>query len=262
MRTCFNINLDSLGDKTFHLMHRFFELSDRYDFKYTIFVCGKDLEKDATKKIVRSWAKAGHEIASHGYSHPYNFSQFLPEETHDEIYKSHRIISDCTGKAPIGFTSPCWNPPDDLFFELECFGYKYDASILPSPLLWFIHREVRKQDMPVVSNMRYALSSRHKHRRGMLTELPLPTTMMRIPCWHTMAYYAGGYFSRILKSSFSDNFYYLMHPADLMDKDDFPRSKIARIDVPYVKKRLLLEGIINFILDHTDKTVTMEELCA
>ena len=79
-KACININFDSLGwffsaspknflDFTFfHIADRFFELSNKYGFNYTIFVIGRDLENSAIAERVKEWSRQGHEIGNHTYS--------------------------------------------------------------------------------------------------------------------------------------------------------------------------------------------------
>ena len=262
MKTAFNINLDSLGTKTFSLMDRFICLADKYGFKYTIFVCGQDIKEREPYMAVRRWSLAGHEIANHSHTHPFDFGRYGFRDTEKEVMTAHKRLSDCAMKPTVGFTSPCWTPPPYLFYILEREGYKYDASIMPSPLLIPIHIKTRITngfDIPL--QFRNSFSPREPYRIGKLTELPLPTTSKRIPCWHTMRFALGEKFKGIVRASYGDKFYYLMHPADLMDSEDFPGLKIERIAIPYKEKLAILEDMIQFILSSTDETTTMEGLC-
>ena len=59
-----------MADPSFlYSAERFFELGSKYNFKYTIFIVGKDLENPEVAARVRSWAESGHEIGNHSYTH-------------------------------------------------------------------------------------------------------------------------------------------------------------------------------------------------
>ena len=75
-----NINYDSLGyaygfpdgyeDPSFsRVADRFLRISDRFHFKYSMYVIGRDLQNPFNRKRVRDWASDGHEIGNHSHSH-------------------------------------------------------------------------------------------------------------------------------------------------------------------------------------------------
>ena len=90
-----SVNFDSLGeaygfpenfrDPTFfEISERLLSLSRKYDFPYTIFVIGKDLEKPENRERVGQWAREGHEIGNHSWSHPLNLGALPPARVREE----------------------------------------------------------------------------------------------------------------------------------------------------------------------------------
>ena len=98
----------------------------------------------------------------------------------------------------------------------------------------------------------------------------MPTAgYLRLPCWHTMNFVFGseavlGAADKILK--ISDNFYYVVHPADLLDynndlNDDI-RGKIKSLErtmVPLEKKKEYMENVLRK-LQNEGEFVTLEKM--
>lgn len=154
-KTCFNINFDSLGsflfeknkdfsDPTFfQIADRFFELSNKYGFKYTIFVIGKDLEDTKIAQRVREWSKQGHEIGNHSYSHRLNLGHLAYGELEDEVVRSHEIISRICQKEPRGFIAPAWATSPDLIDILIKHNYLQDLPDACKDI-----RQIERLDIP------------------------------------------------------------------------------------------------------------------
>jgi peptidoglycan/xylan/chitin deacetylase (PgdA/CDA1 family) len=71
--------------------------------------------------------EAGHEIASHGYSHE-NYCSMPERELFDEILRSKEIIEGEIGASPIGFRSPQFRTCDKLYNALSALDFRYDSS--------------------------------------------------------------------------------------------------------------------------------------
>ncbi len=124
----------------------------------TFFVLGCVAE--AVPGLVPAIAAAGHEIASHGYSHRL-VSRLDAEQFREELRKTGDILERQAGRRPRGFRAPQWSlsaRTQWAFDILHDEGYAYDSSCTPLPL-------VGNQAMP-----------RTPHRitvqRGTLWEIP------------------------------------------------------------------------------------------
>ena len=287
-----NLNLDSLGeaysfpygykDPTFfEVSERFFKIAKEYKFKYSIYVLGKDLEKPENRERVKEWAAQGHEIGNHSWSHPQNLGAMNKSKIRREVELAHKIITETVGYEPKGFIAPGWCTSSDLVKVLMELNYTYDTSGFPS---WLMLLGLLKMLLNHMNNSRRLVKILHRKdflywlcgpRNPYRTEsttshgitmLPLPTNKYRVACWHTLVFMFGWKIhERILKSCLEevDAFYYLIHPADLIDeKDLIPGRKISleRLKTPLELKQQYLERSIKIILESGRKIITMEEL--
>jgi Polysaccharide deacetylase len=294
-----NINFDSLGeaygfpgnfrDPSFlSVSKRFLDIADKYGFKYSIYVIGKDLEKVENRVVVSEWAAAGHEIGNHSWSHPINLAAMNRQHIYEEVEKAHRAITDTIGIEPRGFIAPGWNGSrvlDEVLLEL---GYAYDTSMVPS---WIMFPSIFKSLLNHIGDKRFfkilnrrdyltfLFGKRKPHYKDVTEKtksesannvltLPLPTNRYGIACWHTLAFMFGWKLhQQLLVSCLRDvgAFYYLMHPADLVVQQDLDARRdihLERLDVPLEQKLSLLEQSIDVILESGRQIVTMRELAA
>ncbi|NMB79861.1 MAG: polysaccharide deacetylase family protein, partial [Methanomicrobiales archaeon] len=252
-----NINFDSLGwalqtdpkesdDPTFFdIAERFLSLADKYDFRYTIFVIGRDLENPAVAREVKRWQDMGHEIGNHSYSHPPEFGGLSYDDTYDEVKKAHDLITKACKRPPVGFIAPGWATSKNLIDILIREKYSYDTSLFPSwfmyliqvKFLWNFKYDKRRftifrrsdhtanllgRPEPFFTN---GTSMFHHKNDGQLLVFPLPTTRyLKIPCWHTMNFIFPRRLNRYVlhHTTNAEFFYYLVHQTDLMDLDDVP----------------------------------------
>jgi polysaccharide deacetylase family protein (PEP-CTERM system associated) len=97
----------------------------------TFFVLGWIGERHPA--LIRRIAAAGHEIASHGYSHELIYRQtqadFLRETLH-----SKRLIEDLIGAAVVGYRAASFSVTRQSLWALDVLidaGFEYDSSIFP-----------------------------------------------------------------------------------------------------------------------------------
>ena len=81
-------------------------------FRLLFFILGWVAER--YPELVRQIAAAGHEIASHGYSHQLIYRQ-TPEVFRAETLKSKQILEDITGTAVTGIERPATPSPASRF---------------------------------------------------------------------------------------------------------------------------------------------------
>jgi peptidoglycan/xylan/chitin deacetylase (PgdA/CDA1 family) len=109
------------------------DLFAKHGISATLFAVGQDLEEDPEgRTILADLASAGHEIASHSYSHPYDLVRLGRARIADEIDRAHAAIADACVCPPVGFRAPGYEISAELL-ELLCErGYKYDSSVFPA----------------------------------------------------------------------------------------------------------------------------------
>lgn len=96
---------------------------DRLGVPATFFICGYDAE--IAPQLIRDIHRAGHEIAAHGYLHE---AWDLGEQEPALLEKTHGIIADVIGRAPVGWCSPSGRKSAMTIPVLKRLGYIYDAS--------------------------------------------------------------------------------------------------------------------------------------
>lgn len=111
--------------------HRLLDLFAQYKTKATFFVLG--LVAEAYPELVREVANAGHEIATHGFSHELVFN-LSPSEFSADVARSVRLIEDITGQKVVGYRAPDFSITNKSLWALDILaeqGIKYDSSIFP-----------------------------------------------------------------------------------------------------------------------------------
>ncbi|MBW4053934.1 MAG: DUF3473 domain-containing protein [Proteobacteria bacterium] len=116
-------------------LERILALLSRHDQKGTFFMLGSVAENDPD--LARMICSAGHEIASHGYSHRL-VSDLTPQQFRDELQLTERILVEQTGQRPFGYRAPQWSLSAQTgwpFAILREEGYLYDSSLNPLPFV-------------------------------------------------------------------------------------------------------------------------------
>ncbi|HEY6839443.1 MAG TPA: polysaccharide deacetylase family protein [Geobacteraceae bacterium] len=101
----------------------------------TFFVLGCVAE--AIPGLVPAIAAAGHEVASHGYSHRL-VSRLDPGEFREELRRTGDILERQAGQRPVGFRAPQWSLSAGMQWAFDILhdeGYAYDSSCTPLPLV-------------------------------------------------------------------------------------------------------------------------------
>lgn len=97
----------------------------------TFFVQGLVAEK--FPNLVKSISDAGHEVASHGYSHKLVHSQ-SEKEFHEDIKKSVNSLENIIGRKILGYRAPDFSINPQTLWALNILvdhGFRYDSSIYP-----------------------------------------------------------------------------------------------------------------------------------
>lgn len=140
------------------------ERLSRQNVTGTFFVLGWIAKHRA--EVVASIARAGHEIASHGYWHE-RVTTLTREEFREDIRSAKHTLEDLVGTEVLGYRAPSFSivPGCEWAFDILLEeGYRYDSSLFP------IRR--RGYGYPAAPRVPHTI-----HRAGgALGEFPLATT--------------------------------------------------------------------------------------
>ena len=159
------------------------ELLARHEARATVFALGWLAERQP--ELIRTIARAGHEIASHGWDHV-RVTHQTPRQFRESVRRSKLVLEDISGSAVVGFRAPSFSIVPGREWALDILieeGYRYDSSLFP----------VRRPG----GGYGYPKGSRDPHwlarPSGVLAEFP-PSTLewcgMRLPA-------AGGAYFRL-----------------------------------------------------------------
>ena len=104
-------------------------LLDDFNINATFFLSGVTINENSD--ILWDIVDAGHEIASHGYTHE-DHSKMSKDELSLEIAKSKDVINDEFGIEVVGFRAPQGRTNKYLFDVLAELKFKYDSSLIRS----------------------------------------------------------------------------------------------------------------------------------
>ncbi len=163
-------------------LERLLSLLENAGARATFFVLGWIAERDPD--AVRGIARAGHEVASHGYGHR-RVSTMTPDEFRDSARRAKVLLEDLVGAPVIGYRAPTFSILPGGEWALDILleeGYRYDSSLFPVPRPGYGYSASAPRDP-------YWLS----RGDGRLLEVP-PTTLRR---FGTNLPAAGGAYLRL-----------------------------------------------------------------
>ena len=257
-------------------LSRFLALLARRGIKATFFVVGDDLDPGsrsgtaAGRAILKAAHQAGHELASHSETHPYEMVHLPRFRVEAEIDGAHRRLTELCGAPPVGFRSPGYNLSATVIDALVERGYRYDSSVLPAPLYYGAKAAVMgamrltgKRSLSVLGDPRFLAAPLGPYRpaagapwrRGQapIVELPITVTPgLRIPAIGTyLMAWPGPLRERLLESvMLRDFFNFELHGIDLIDaaEDGIPPALVAQqqdLRVPLATKQSALERVLD-----------------
>ena len=239
------------------------------DIAATFFVIGRELAISTAG--IGAAAGAGHEIASHSFAHDYALSR-LPREAIDrDLSLAEDAIAAAVGTRPRGFRAPGYTLSKALLEVILARGYRYDSSLLPSPLYYTakaaamgFHALRGRRSHSILGSPSQLLGARRAHLRRGVRELPVSTLpLLRLPVIGTVAVgvpermgaflsgraFAGGHFNLEL------------HGIDALDASDAPPA-LARVQpglsMPAALKLKRLRALIVSLKERA-ALVTLEE---
>lgn len=200
---------------------RLLDLLDEAGVRGTFFVLGYVAERNP--ELVRDIAAAGHEIATHGFSHTLIY-RFTPDEFRADLQRSLVVLEELVGQRPLGHRAPFFSITRESLWALPILrelGLRYDSSIFP------------------VANYRYGIPEAHRWPHAIETDgatlLEFPISTWRL-CGRNVPIAGGAYF-RILPYAVTRRglqsvnreghpFVFYIHPWEL--DPDHPRIALPR----------------------------------
>lgn len=110
---------------------RILDLFAKNEIKGTFFILGWVAERHPD--LVKNIAEAGHEIASHGYSHQLIYKQ-TPAVFREETVRSKAILEQLIQKPVIGYRAASYSITKRSLWALDILaelGFEWDSSIFP-----------------------------------------------------------------------------------------------------------------------------------
>jgi peptidoglycan-N-acetylglucosamine deacetylase len=128
---------DAAGLALERWLPRFLDAFEQLDVRATIFVIGRDLERDlaaggrGAAVLLRALAE-GHELANHSYAHAYELHRWPSAEIAADLRRCDTLLREL-GATPKGFRAPGYTHNRTMLMQASALGYAYDSSLLPSP---------------------------------------------------------------------------------------------------------------------------------
>ncbi|MEZ4503340.1 MAG: polysaccharide deacetylase [Dehalococcoidia bacterium] len=106
---------------------RILELLAKHEVPASFYVPGWVAERHPA--AIEAIARAGHEVAHHGYLHEPPAS-LTPEEEAEVLDRGLSILEGLTGQRPVGYRSPSWELSAHSLSLLAERGFLYDSSLM------------------------------------------------------------------------------------------------------------------------------------
>ena len=207
---------------------RLLDLLSELDVPAVLFTIARDA--DGQRDLLRRVVAAGHEVASHSLTHPQPFSTLEDAALREQLETSRQRLSDASGRDVVGFRAPAWDVDDRVLRMVREAGYRYDASVFPTPALIAsrlaaYRRSTGKRSIFAMDVVGHAFAPTRPHTlgdgAGELIEFPIAVTpWLRLPVYHTIAYFVPApLFRRNLRALLRSDLpvLYEFHAADLLD---------------------------------------------
>lgn len=122
---------DSMESRVVANTMRLLEMFDEFKVRSTFFVLGWVGRRHPT--LVSTIARAGHEVASHGYAHRLIYDQ-TPAAFREDVRRAKGILEQAAGRVVSGYRAPSYSITPRSLWALDILveeGYVYDSSIFP-----------------------------------------------------------------------------------------------------------------------------------
>ncbi len=122
---------EKLESRVADSVSRLLELLGRHEARATFFVLGWVAQRQPD--MVREIARAGHEVASHGWDHRRVTDQ-SPAEFRESVRRSKQLLEELSAAPVLGFRAPSFSIVPGCEWALDLLveeGYRYDSSLFP-----------------------------------------------------------------------------------------------------------------------------------
>jgi len=188
------------------IVDRFLDLFAELGVAATFFIVGDDIRLNKlSPSTLRRMVAAGHELANHTMTHPFNLSHLPRARKEEEVVCTGRLIEDATGQRVVGFRAPCLDVDEDIVDIIEAHGYWYESSVLP-----FYFKQLQELAYGVLTRGQFrstgawqnsfasgepyvpAQGALHKRGSRAITEVPIATVpFVRFPFYSTIHFALG-----------------------------------------------------------------------
>jgi len=235
---------------------RLAEAFERAGMRATFFIVARDAEGQA--EALRRLSDAGHEIASHSFTHPLGLRRLDRAALAHELADSRTVLERTVGTEVVGFRAPNFDRDDRVMHALAEAGYRYDASGYPTPFLIPARLMLALKSDDPFGVLRLGVWPAdwrrlpHRPRAGGLCEFPASVTRgLRVPIYHTLRYLTTGrrFLERIEGlAARGEPLSYLLHAVDLLGlAEDHVDARLAvhpGMRRPLAEKRALLDEVL------------------
>jgi peptidoglycan/xylan/chitin deacetylase (PgdA/CDA1 family) len=266
---------------------RFLDLFARHGMRATFFVIGRDLEVPEHRDILKRVHAAGHELANHSWSHPYNLRKLPRAQQLEQVARCEDAVADLCGERPVGFRSPSGEYDAQVLGILAERGYHYDSSIFPTWFMWLFmlygklfvkHADYNLGPLtnPLAPSHPYWPRAERVYRpqarnggappRPAVLELPYSTSFFGIPFYGTLFRRLGaGAFRAALRWHGDDRpaAHVILHLLDLVDWSGTPLEpaieRTPGLAVPFPARERFMDAMMSALTPHGD-AVPLREL--
>lgn len=228
---------------------RVLDVLDALGLRITFFIVGADAAAPAHRDLLREIVRRGHEVGNHSFEHDPWLHRYDATALAHDIIGAEEAIASATGERPIGFRGPGYSWTPALLRLLASRGYLYDASSLPTFIgpaaRWYYFRtarlstEERRTRRMLFGRFRDGfnpLGARRLRLGDDQSLLQIPVTTMpitRLPFHFSYLLYLARVSPALMRAYLGTALRlcrltgtapsYLLHPLDLLGKDDVAR---------------------------------------
>lgn len=178
---------NSLSDKTGlkvvqEGMPKLLDIYTRFGIKSTFFIVGNMAEK--WPELVKMVSNAGHEVASHGWSHEVDqaFDVLSFDEQIRHLSQSKKLLEDISGHEIVSFRAPALRVNEHTPVALKETGFKYDSSVASQRFDMFMSfGSLNKMKWLLTPRIPYATDPNSLFKRGKGTIIEIPLSAFFLP---------------------------------------------------------------------------------